>query len=95
MLDRGAHSKSGVTALPVGEGHSFRRGAGGPVAREIIDRLAAERILLQGDSLGVDAFRGTRFADPPVPLVGNNDLLTPAAPTCGSTERACDRGCIV
>ena len=57
--------------------------------REILDRILAERIMIidgamgtmiQRHGLGEDDFRGDRFADHPVALAGNNDLLALTRP---------------
>ncbi len=57
--------------------------------RETLDRLLSERILIldgatgtmiQGHRLEEADFRGERFADHPLPLKGNNDLLTLTRP---------------
>jgi 5-methyltetrahydrofolate--homocysteine methyltransferase len=65
--------------------------------REVLDRIAAERILLldgatgtmlQGYTLEEDDFRGSRFGDHPSPLKGNNDLLALTRPDICSAVHA-------
>ncbi len=57
--------------------------------QQTLERIISERILIldgamgtmiQGYGLGEEDFRGDRFADHPVPLQGNNDLLSLTRP---------------
>jgi len=60
-----------------------------PQRAALLEKLLSERILILDGAMGTmiqayeldeDAFRGQRFADHPMPLRGNNDLLTLTRP---------------